>query len=255
MVRIYALSCGAMEFDRRAFFPDEPSGARLRIPVPAFLIVHPKGRVLFDTGIHCETLRDPVTRLGERTAGFFDLHCGAAEGVVSQLGLLGMRADAVTHVVNSHLHFDHCGCNAWFPQATILVQREEMLAASAAASQHSGRDWDQPLNYELVDGERDLFGDASLLLIPTPGHTQGHQSLCANAGPGSSFCLTGDACYTEQHLEQSLLPAAGAVWNAAEMRHSLAMLRGLRDRKAMTLIYGHDGAQWASLPVAPDPLA
>ncbi len=184
MVRIYALSCGAMEFDRRAFFPDDPAGARLGIPVPAFLLVHPKGRVLFDTGIHCDTLRDPVARLGERTGRFFQMYCGATEGVVNQLGLLGIRADAVTHVVNSHLHFDHCGCNASFPQTTILVQREEMLAAGAAASQYSGRDWDQPLNYELVDGERDLFGDGTLLLIPTPGHTQGHQSLCVNAGRG-----------------------------------------------------------------------
>lgn len=255
MLRIYALSCGSLEFDQRAFFPGDPAGARLRIPVPAFLVVHPKGRVLFDTGVHPDTLRDPVARLGDRIGRFFKMYCGAAEGAVNQLALLGMRPEAITHVVNSHFHFDHCGCNASFPRARVLVQRAEMNAVRAPAGPNSDRDWDQRLDYELVDGEHDLFGDASVLLMPTPGHTQGHQSLRLTCGPGSSFCLTGDACYTQRHLEQDLLPATGAVWNAAEMARSMAVLRGLRERKGTALIYGHDAGQWASLPVAPDPFA
>ena len=56
-VRIYALNCGAIEFERRSFFPDVPRGEAMRVPVPAFLVVHPKGKVLFDTGIHAASGR------------------------------------------------------------------------------------------------------------------------------------------------------------------------------------------------------
>jgi glyoxylase-like metal-dependent hydrolase (beta-lactamase superfamily II) len=253
ITRIYALSCGTLEFDRKLFFPDSAPGARLATPVSSYLVVHPRGRVLFDTGMHCNLPADPVGCLGERMAKLFNVRSRAGEDVIGQLALLGLRPDDITHVVNSHFHFDHCGCNAFFPRATFLVQRAEMAAARAPASNYSSRDWDHALQYRLLDGEHDVFGDGVVVLMPTPGHTAGHQSLRVRAGPGMEFVFAADACYTREHMDREVLPVA--VWNAGEMTRSVALLRNLRERKGLTLLYGHDPGQWAEIPHAPAPLA
>ena len=252
--KLYALNCGALEFDRRSFFPESAKGVAMRVPVPAFLVVHPKGKVLFDTGIHADGFRDPVAHFGKDLAAYFKFFCGAGEGIVAQLGLLGLQPGDITHVVNSHFHFDHCGCNSLFTRAEFFVQGAEMRATRAAreADGRPDRDWDLPLNYRLLEGEHDLFGDGDLVIVPTPGHTAGHQSLRVNAGSGLRFCLTGDACYTQAHLERDLLPAAGAVWNAAEMHRSLGVLRHMQEREGTALIYGHDGEQLQGLRRCPE---
>jgi len=256
-VRLYALNCGTLEFDRRSFFPDAPRGVAMRVPVPAFLITHPKGKVLFDTGLHADGMRDPEAHYGKGLAAYFKFHCGEGEGLAAQLKLLGIAPDDITHVVNSHLHFDHCGCNGLFTHAEFLVQGAEMRATRAArdADGRPDRDWDLPLNYRLLEGDHDLFGDGALVIVPTPGHTPGHQSLRVNAGSGLRFCLTGDACYTQEHLERDTLPSSNAVWNADEMRHSLGLLRRMRDRESAALIYGHDAGQIQGLRRCPEAFA
>lgn len=256
-VRLYALRCGALEFQRRSFFPDAARGAAMRVPIPAFLIVHPKGKVLFDTGVHARGFLDPVAHFGKDLAAYFKFFCGAGEGAAAQLRLLGLAPGDITHVVNSHLHFDHCGCNALFTRAQIFVQGAELRATRAArdADRRPDRDWDGPLDYRLLEGEHDLFGDAAVVIVPTPGHTAGHQSLRVTAGSGMQVCLTGDACYTQEHMERDLLPAKAAVWNEADMRHSLNALRRMREREGVALVYGHDGAQLQGLRQCPEPFA
>ena len=89
-VRVYALACGSLEFDRNLFFPAAEPGTRLVTPVSSYLIVHPRGKVVFDTGIHCDALTDPVARLGKRVAGLFAIRSRTGEDVVSQLATLGV---------------------------------------------------------------------------------------------------------------------------------------------------------------------
>ena len=252
MVRVYALSCGSLEFDRNLFFPAEAQGVRLVAPVPSWLVVHPKGKLLFDTGISCDALADPAGRLGKRVASLFAIRSRADEHPVGQLAALGIKPDQIRTVVNSHFHFDHCGCNASFPRAEFLVQRAELAMARSEASRYNAKDWDHPLEYREVDGEHDVFGDGTVVLLPTPGHTAGHQSLWIRAGAGRQIVLTSDACYTREHLEKTILPAN--THNPGQMTQSLALLRGLQDRQGVELLYGHDGAQWSALPHAPNPL-
>jgi glyoxylase-like metal-dependent hydrolase (beta-lactamase superfamily II) len=253
MLRIYALSCGALEFDRQLFFPSSPSGSRLIAPVSSFLVEHSAGRLLFDTGIHCDALTDPVGRLGKRISSLFAFRARSDEGVVGQLAQLGLKPDDIRYVVNSHFHFDHCGCNASFPHAQFLVQRAELAMARAEPKRYDAKDWDLPLDYREIDGEHDVFGDGTVVLLPTPGHTPGHQSLWIRAGGDAHFVLTGDACYTREHLEKTILPSN--TYDAARMTESMGRLRSLRDRKGATLLYGHDAAQWSALPRGRTPLA
>ena len=255
-VKVYALNCGALEFDRRSFFPDSARGVAMRVPVLAFLAVHPKGKVLFDTGMHADGVRDPAAHFGKEIVAYFKIFCGTGEGLAAQLRMLDLAPGDITHVVNSHFHFDHCGCNGLFTHAEFFVQGAEMRVARAARDADGRpRDWDLPLNYRLLEGEHDLFGDGNLVIVPTPGHTAGHQSLRIHAGSGMRLCLTGDACYTQAHLERDMLPGTGAVWNADEMRHSLGILRRMRDREGAALIYGHDAGQLQGLRRCPEAFA
>ena len=246
MLRVYALSCGSLEFEKNLFFPASAAGERIVAPVSSYLIVHPKGKLLFDTGVHCDALADPVGRLGKRVASLFAIRSRADEGVVGQLAALGVKPDGIRYVVNSHFHFDHCGCNASFPQATFLVQRTELAVARAEPKRYNAKDWDLPLDYRECDGEQDVFGDGSVVLLPTPGHTKGHQSLWFRPGTGAQFVLTADACYTQEHLEKTILPMN--AYDAAQMTESMSMLRSLRNRQGVMLLYGHDAEQWNALP-------
>ncbi len=253
MVRIYAMCCGRLEFDRIFFFPEEAPGSALTIEVPAFLIRHGSGTVLFDTGVDCYAQQDPVGRLGAQRAAAIKLCARPHENVVDQLATLGLKPDDVTHVINSHFHFDHCGCNALFPRATFIVQRAEMEMARAPNGPYDPAHWDHPFDYQLIDGEHDVFGDGALVLIPTPGHTPGHQSLRVRAAPHLEFVLAADACYSKAHLDREILPRA--VWHAPTMIESFRALRALQDRKGCRLIFGHDPEQWATIRQAPAPMA
>jgi glyoxylase-like metal-dependent hydrolase (beta-lactamase superfamily II) len=181
-------------------------------------------------------------------ASLFALRSRTGEDVVSRLATLGLKPDDIRYVVNSHFHFDHCGCNESFPRARFLVQRAELALARAERNRYNAKDWDHPLEYVEIDGEHDVFGDGTAVLLPTPGHTAGHQSLWIRDG-GRQLVLTGDACYTREHLEKTILPSN--TFDAARMTESLALLRGLRDRKGAELLYGHDAEQWNALPRAP----
>ncbi|PWU20282.1 MAG: MBL fold metallo-hydrolase [Candidatus Rokuibacteriota bacterium] len=255
MVNLYALCGGYLDLDRHPMIPDGSAPRRWTVPIPCFLVVHPRGRVLFDTGVHEDAIGDPVGRLGAERAARFGIRSQTGDDVVSQLARLALRPADVTHVVNSHFHFDHCGGNEFFPRAAFLVQRREMEAARTPAILATGRyrpspqDFDHPLPYCLVDGEHDVFGDGSVVAIPTPGHTPGHQSLLIRAAKGPPIVLAGDACYTKENMDRDLLPLV--VWDPDEMSRSLASLRALRDTHGATLLYGHDPGQWQAMPRAP----
>lgn len=254
MVKIYAMCCGRLEFDRTLFFPDEVPGTSLNVQVPSFLIRHDKGTVLFDTGVDCYAQQDPLGRLGKRISSNFALRAAPNENMVDQLAILGLKTDDITHVINSHFHFDHCGCNTLFPRATFIVQRPEMEMARAPNSPYNPAYWDKPFDYRLVNGEHDVFGDGTLVLLPTPGHTCGHQSLWVRPATGINFVLTADACYSKTHLDCEIVPRAGMAWNPQLMIETFGQLRTLQDKHGCELIFGHDPDQWATMPHAPEPM-
>jgi N-acyl homoserine lactone hydrolase len=110
-----------VEFDRHVFFPDQAPGTRMTIPVSSYLLIHPNGRVLCDTGVHRQAETDSIGRLGERRATRLTVRSPVGDDVVSQLARVGIHPADVTHVVISHVHVDHCGGHEFFPQVTFLV--------------------------------------------------------------------------------------------------------------------------------------
>src|ERR1700675_3613275 len=111
-VRLFAMTCGWLTGATAGFLAGEPG--RLRVPVPSFLIDHPRGKVLFDSGMHPSTQHDPEARLG-LAAKVFGVEFRPGEEVASRLAALDIHPRDIRYLVNSHLHFDHTGGNAMIP--------------------------------------------------------------------------------------------------------------------------------------------
>jgi glyoxylase-like metal-dependent hydrolase (beta-lactamase superfamily II) len=247
-MRLYAMTCGWIGGSMGNFLAG--ATGEIRVPVPCFLIDHPQGLALFDTGLHPHTQTDPHGRLGG-IASIFRVEFQPGEEVSARLRALGVAPERVRYLTNSHLHFDHTGGNGEIPNARLIVQRREWEAGQNAdqirKQFYDPRDYRLGHDVQVVDGEHDLFGDGRVVCVPTYGHTPGHQSLRVQLDHGS-VVLTADACYLRRTLDEMHLPAV--VDDAEAMRRSLEHLRALRDAGAR-LIYGHDPESWATVPQAP----
>jgi N-acyl homoserine lactone hydrolase len=246
-MRLHAFLCGWLTGPSALFL--EGTRGRIRVPVPAFLIDHPKGRVLFDTGMHPQIQRDARGRLGT-LADVFTAEFSAGEEVGARIAARGVTPDRVDWVVLSHLHFDHAGGLATIPNARVVVQRREWEAGAdddtAVQLSFARQDYDHGHALHLVDGEHDLFGDGRVVCLPTHGHTPGHQSLRVRLDSGD-VVLTADACYLRRTLESEHLPML--VHDREAALASLRRLRALRDAGAH-VVHGHDADDWTALPAA-----
>jgi len=126
-VKLYAFTCGTLTGEFAHLM--EGGEGDITVPIPVFLIEHPKGRALFDTGLHPDCQHDPAGRLGPRLAGLFRIGFRPGEEVSARLEAIDRDPGKIDLVINSHFHFDHVGGNALIPNATMLVQRRECDAA------------------------------------------------------------------------------------------------------------------------------
>lgn len=247
-VSLHALTCGHLTIPT-AFMLAGRDGTT-KVPITSYLIDHPRGRVVFDTGLHVDTQHNPVDHIGDLLASFHEFDYGTGEDVADRLASVDVDPASVTHVINSHLHFDHCGGNALLPNATIVVQHPELDAARAGGEGRGyvAADFETGQPMQLLDGEHDLFGDGSVVLIPTYGHTLGHQSLRVPTGSGTEFVLCGDACYLKEALDTMTLP--GVIADPEGVTRAFNVFRDLQ-RQGAQIMYGHDLEFWSTVPQAP----
>ena len=252
-LQVYALTCGWLEGDFGRLM--EGGEGRIRLPIPAFLIEHPKGTALFDAGMHPDCQHDPAGRLGPRVAGLFGFDYHPGEEIGARLRALGHDPGRIALLINSHFHFDHCGGNAQIPNATLIAQRREWNAGmdpdDGTRSGFDRRDFDLGHKLRLVDGEHDVFGDGSVVCLPTYGHTPGHQSLKLRL-PGGDIILAADSCYFCRTLRERRLPRF--VYDRAQTLASLDRISALEAGGAR-IFFGHDPEFWQTVPQAPAALA
>ena len=153
----------------------------LEWPVHGFVVTHPGGAVLVDTGVG-----GPQEVLDDWRV--------VNHSVADALAGLDMTPADIGLVINTHLHFDHCGQNAVFKHAPFYVQRAELERARRESPQlHDWFDF-AGARFELLDGDAEVL--PGLAVIATPGHTAGHQCVLVR-GDGEAFdVLIGDAAYT-----------------------------------------------------------
>jgi glyoxylase-like metal-dependent hydrolase (beta-lactamase superfamily II) len=225
----------------------------VKVPVPFFLIRHPQGDVLVDGGNPLAVARDPHAHWGG-LADVFEVHMTERQHCVAQLRALGVEPDSVGHVVQTHLHIDHTGALGHFPDATVVVHGRELEAARAAdsplASGYVREDHDRPeLRWQLAEEDLDLFGDGTIRLLETPGHSAGHMSLLLELAETGPVLLTADAADNRAQWEGREHPRA--LFSREDASQSLERLHELARRADALLVLGHDPDDWSQLKRAP----
>lgn len=227
------------------------------IPVPWFLIKHPKGNVIIDGGNAAEVAIDKRAHWGA-VVDAYDPLMTPAENCVDQARSVGVEPNDVRFVLQSHLHLDHSGAIGRFPRATYFVQRSEYEYAFApdwfAKGAYIRADFDRPgIDWKFLGGEYtdnyDLFGDGTIRMIFTPGHSPGHQSFLVTLPNTGPVLLTIDAAYTIDHWNDKALP--GLVCSSVDAVHSVHKLRRIAEDTAAMVVTGHDPEGWKAFSKAP----
>ncbi len=247
---------------RKALGFGVPRRQWLQVPVPAFLVEHPKvGPILIDTGFHPSVAVNPSQNLGRISLmAFKDLQMEPEQAVSAQLRARGMEPAAVKVVVMTHLHTDHASAISEFPGATFVVSKAEWEAATGDGPLHGyvRRQFDHAFEYRLLDFDLppvasfagfarafDLFGDGSVRCVYTPGHTLGHMSVVLRTRK-REVLVASDAIYMRKSLDESHLPYR--TEDEHLFRRSLREIQQYRKETPDALIIpGHDWAAWQEL--------
>jgi glyoxylase-like metal-dependent hydrolase (beta-lactamase superfamily II) len=242
-MKLQFISGGRLRLKKSIYDRSADRSETFEAPVSTALIRHKQGNVLFDTGCHPSVVEHGEERWGSLMKVMTPV-MGAQDTLLPNLACVGINPDDIDVVVNSHFHPDHCGCNEFFWKATIMAHTREIEAAKAPGAEMAGylrADWDHGQKTDAVDGERDVFGDGKLVLIPLPGHTPGTMGASVNLDRDGSFLLVSDAVSLRANLDADTVPRN--TWNAEALLKSFAEIRRV-EKSGVTIICGHDDAQW-----------
>jgi glyoxylase-like metal-dependent hydrolase (beta-lactamase superfamily II) len=246
---MHVLSGGRLRMKKSVYLPDADRSETMELPVSCFLLRHPQGNVLFDTGCHpsvAETPEAAEQRWGAMARAMVPI--GKREdNVVDQLKGIGFTPEDIDVVVNSHLHSDHCGCNEFFKKASVICHAKELEVARREDAEKLGyiaADWKQPNPVDAFEGQLDLFNDGRIVLIPVPGHTAGMTASLVNLDKSGAFLLASDSVALRANLERDINPRN--TWNADQSSNSMTEIRRIEAGGA-TVLFGHDDEQWKTL--------
>jgi N-acyl homoserine lactone hydrolase len=225
MTRLYVLDGGMIDIlDWQRFRPSAPPGSWNRIANPCYLVVHPAGILLWDTGA-ADDLQGYAGGFRASDVSIFHV----THPVADQLTEIGVTAASIDFLALSHFHRDHAG-NVGLPgRAQLLAQGDEYDAAMGGNAEASGYFPDvlDPLRGNAVlrlNGDHDVFGDGSVTIKRSPGHTIGHQTLLVSLAATGKVLLSGDLAHSEENWADGTVP--GLNFSAAQ---SLASMRAARD--------------------------
>ncbi len=233
------------------------------IPVPSFLIHHPSaGPFLVDTGLHPSVTAEPSANLGRIITRFSSPNLEAGKDIAAQLRSRGLEAKDIKTVVMTHMHFDHTSAMSELGNASFILSEPEWEAATTTSRPfmhgYDSSHFDYAFDYRTVsfDGPNvgsystfgrtfDLFGDGSVRLAFTPGHTHGHMSLICHL-KDRDLVIAGDAIYTLGQLDDAAPPPRPEdphTWRRSAQE--LKLFR--RQYPQAVIIPGHDPEAWAAL--------
>lgn len=248
-LRVYALDCGNVTInDLSLLTPGENEGEAKKLTNSCFLVDHPRGQILWDTGIDDRLGPEPITVF----EGAFDL--SVTNPLLPQLEEIGIAPDEVDYLALSHFHDDHTGNANHFGAATLLIQRSEHDAAFGPnpelygfdAKTYASLDGDEA---EVLDGEHDVFGDGTVRILPAPGHSPGHQVLFVDLERTGPIVLSGDLYHFTGAREKRTVPSFNADGDAS--RASMDAIEAFIEEQGATLWIQHDFEQISSLRRAP----
>ena len=253
--KLYRLDCGhSLANDESVWTPGKNVGRSIEFSSTCWLIKRQNAWVLWDTGVPQATLNDPKgwSTLPKLIVYHLD------KTITGQLAEIGLQVSGVNYVVLSHTHGDHIGNVGLFPDSTIVLQRAEydwirspdgtndnVNQLKALARKLLG----EPKHLQLIDGDRDLFGDGSVTLVSTPGHTPGSQSLLVHLKNSGFIILSGDVVHLEENFENNVVPLLNT--DKAASIASMEKVKQMIANYHATLFINHDKAQADMLKLLP----
>ncbi|MCC5926038.1 MAG: N-acyl homoserine lactonase family protein [Bacteroidetes bacterium] len=249
-MKLYITSSGELNLDQGWLTAMTNHGNRIDIPVPMYIIDHPDGLVVFDTGMNIAVVPDNGAEYWGPVAGAFTPTMSREQGIDRQLNRIGKSVEDVRYVVHSHLHLDHAGNISMFPNATHIIRKAELQNAwwperfQRAAYVMDDFKSTYQLNIIELTRDLDLFGDGSVELIDTKGHTKGHQSMIVRLPNSGTMILASDAAYMAENL-QGTVP--GIVWNVEYAMDAIERMKLIRDIEGGKIILSHSMEMYNTL--------
>jgi N-acyl homoserine lactone hydrolase len=211
---------------------------KLQFVFSCYVIKHDNEYLLWDTG-HSMTAPNVAPKVS----------------IVDQLAKIDIKPEQIKYVGISHYHADHTGQVASFPKATLLIGSKEWEAISAPKPAAG-------VNFKPFEGwikgenkvepqpiDKDVFGDGTVIVLRTPGHTPGHQSLLVKLPQAGAFILTGDAAHFRENLDSDGVPSFN--FDRAQTVASMERIKTIAKNLKATVVIQHDARDIGKLPAFP----
>lgn len=247
--RLYAIDCGAFDVKDMSFFSDtgEYDGKSGIVADGCFLIRHPKGNLLWDTGMGDNLSNEKKAAIAKMGV---TLHGNTS--LLEQLKTLDLKPEDITYLAFSHFHSDHTGNANAFTASTWLLNKAELDWASVP-----GNGFTDPSTFnaykttktEWIMGDRDVFGDGTVRILRTPGHTPGHQSLMIKLKNAGTVILSGDLYHTRDNRKFKRVPAFNV--SRADTLASMDRIETIAKNTHARFIIQHSLEDFQSLPKFP----
>ena len=244
-------------FNIQGLIPTFPEAKQITIPVSMWILKHPKGVVVFDSGNNVAISDGTDNCKKYWSAGncdFLKPSQKRSDVIDMQLKKLGLSVNDVKVLITSHTHLDHAGNMGMFPKAIHVVQKKEMYqgwwpekfqgrevnGSFVLADINAARDY----NYLELDGDYDLFGDGTVQVISTPGHTIGHQSVKVKLPKAGTFILSQDAIWMQENLDGYV---AGLNFSVQAYTSTVNKLKMMADLEGAKILMAHDAPQFGKM--------
>jgi glyoxylase-like metal-dependent hydrolase (beta-lactamase superfamily II) len=251
-MKMYAFSSGGLTIAKSALQSGAPS-TQVTVPVGFFVVMHPKGNFLFDTGNNDKIITDP-SYWGPFVQGLTPERTPDI-AIDTQLKKIGLSPDDIKYVAVGHMHLDHGGNVCKFPKAVFLVQKDEMKNAAwpepgtagpyipgdvACLRNDLGQALPNKYKMDQLEGDMDVFGDGSIVLKRWPGHTPGSQMAVVRLPKTGTVVLTSDNVYFSDNVTKNLLPDVSLAYNPTGILNAYEYIRVLQGREGASFMTAHD---------------
>ena len=248
-VKLYALDCGRASAKDFGFISDtgEYDGKPATVVAPCFVVRHPKGILVWDTGLGDKLAE---TKGGVDMGG--GIHMEVTRTLAGQLKALGIAPADVTFLAFSHFHADHTGNANLFPGATWILNRAELDWATAKPEGFVQPDTFsayKSAKTEMITGDHDVFGDRTVRILRTPGHTPGHQVLLLKLQKAGTVILSGDLWHLRDNLTHHRVPDFNV--SRADTLASMDRIERIAKNTHGRIVVQHDPGDFKRLPKFP----
>jgi glyoxylase-like metal-dependent hydrolase (beta-lactamase superfamily II) len=263
-MRLYVFSSGALTVGKHILMNLGPQDT-IQVPVGFFVVMHPKGNVLFDTGNNDKIITDP-SYWGPFFKSLSPVNTPDM-AIDAQLGKIGLKPDDITYVVVGHLHLDHGGNVGKFPNSTLVVQKDEIRNAfwpepgtagpyipGDVAPLRSNMGEAMPNKYKMVQlaGDMDIFGDGSVVVKRWVGHTPGSQMMLVRLPKTGPIILTSDNVYFRENVEKNVLPNVVLAYDPVGILRAYEWIRYLQATEKADFFTAHDPDAFKALRKPPE---